>query len=383
MLNAFLKWSGRLLLLSALSMSAVAHAGIVVTAVSEKAAGLGLQPRPHAISVCFVGDALVSRPAKVLDVKEGFRRVQSVANVRFYGFERCREPEPSYCFDDRGERVPCDWYPEDIRIALDRTRWNGALVNREIPSTYVHCLGRGSEASWAHFPHVVDQAGFRACPWNMAIGDEWDGSRRPPLQWLNHPLHEIGHAMGLVHEHVHPDFYFVEGPNGKLCNNSIRVPEGRRYPGDYVVLTELDLASVMIYRDDSCGIEGNFGFDGYSQRDKVSLRLLYPEDDRRAQFSGPLVLRDGAPLRLRLVMLENGINVGSVIRDVTWYVGSLRGHGTSAPSVGLKEGRHQGALEYEDFLGRRFSAAFQIEVLSAADFESRMGATAAALSGAL
>jgi len=373
------RWPLRLLLLVLVGLPVPSFAGTVYALVKESAYGFGLQPRPDGVSVCFVGDALTARPDRVAEVTAAFARIEGAVNLRFTGFTACAPKKKGICVDTEGQASQCEMYPEDIRIVLDGTTFDGITTNRQIPSSYSDCLDLGAYSSWAHFPHIVDHPGYRACPWNAAIGDDSDPSTTPPTRYLDHPLHEIGHALGLAHEFLHEEYFKVEGPNGSICSSSSGTPYGVVNPGWIVELTHVDLKSVMLYHDTSCDVAGNYGFNGYSMQDRLALHILYPEPVLTAELFGRTVVRAGEMVPLRMVWNNRGARIGTVTKWIKWNVGGR----TSTQDVFVSDefktpGTYPASLEYEDFLGRVFSLDFTVEVLASSTFDNRMAAVAAA-----
>src|SRR5205085_1411460 len=104
--------------------------------------------------------------------------------------------------------------------------------------------------------------------------------------YLNHTLHEFGHALGLAHEHQRAD-----------VNANCTEPN---YGGGVTsYLTPYDRASVMHYQFVSCHIDGNYGISGLSYYDRLAVHVLYPEDQRVAEYAGHTVIHGSEALVLR------------------------------------------------------------------------------------
>ena len=60
-------------------------------------------------------------------------------------------------------------------------------------------VNTGDWGSFSNFPNDLPNA--RACVYNLKLGDDGSGG----VAYLNHTLHEFGHALGLAHEHIRSD----------------------------------------------------------------------------------------------------------------------------------------------------------------------------------
>jgi hypothetical protein len=366
---------------AALLAAAHAYGGITETAVNAGAPGFGLQPRNKALTVCFVGDALTSQAQNVSTISGIIHNhFEAAANIRFAGFNaatgtfpQCAAPKSGMCGTEA-----CDQYPEDIRIALDGTAVNGAPVPRQIPVTDTHCVDRGAPSSWGVSPWNVDKPGYRACRYNVFIGSDSDTSVVPPRLWVNHTLHEVGHALGFVHEFLQADFFNFIGPNGSICTNSTNEPAALTSPGGFVSLTPADAASVMMYVDSSCDIHGNYAHTGLSGLDRLSLHIFYPEDARVAEYLGTTTIKVNQTLRLRSLLAARGARMDRVVSKLKWSIGGIVGTTPTFETSWSTPGTRSGTLEYDDFVGRHFSVPITVRVVTPADFARAAGASSAA-----
>jgi hypothetical protein len=354
------KWFGFAVCLLLLTASLPASAGLLYSSVKSTASGYGLQPRPANISVCFYGNATTVRAARVAQIQAAFTgNTMAAANVVFTGFGACRAPSKSTCGADKHS---CDYYWDDIRIALDGTTANGSAVGRQIPASFTDCDDHGYPSSWAMFPDAIDTAGKRACPYNAAVGDDSDTSQTPPVPWLNHPLHEVGgHALGFAHEFLQAGYYNYVGPNGSICSNSTGTPDGASNPSNYVPLTPVDPYSVMMYQVTGCGIDGNYGFGGYSGWDRLSMHIMYPENYRAIEFFGGTVTTVGVPVHITQMWIAQGAN-SSVIKSPSWSIGGVTSNQASFNGSWNSTGSRTGTLTYQDFLGRTFQGSIEVRV---------------------
>jgi hypothetical protein len=357
-----------------------AHTAIVSSVVNSSSPGLGLQPRPNNLRVCFYGDALTSRADRVAEISGQLQSwAQAAGNVVLTDLGTCPAPTVGTCGTGSSAH-PCSHYGGDVRIALDGTSDANGPVSRQIPASFVDCADHGAPSSWSHFPNFVDDPGHRACPYNSAIGDDADTSQSPSVHWLNHPLHEFGHALGYQHEFLQAGFLDFVGPNGKTCSTSLGTPDGAAHPANYVSLTPVDDRSVMMYVDSSCDIRGNYAFTGYSSWDQLGLHILYPETQRVAEFTGTTVVVATSQMSLSQLWVAKGADA-KVLQSIKWSIGGLVSTQPTFVTTWTIPGLQSGSLTYTDFLGRRYSTSITVNVLSASDFAARVAATSAALAG--
>ena len=154
--------------------------------------------RSKSVSVCFVGDAVTSRPQRVEQVLRYIREFEYAANVKF--------PQvPITCPVPTIRPDGTNHFDGDIRVLLPFTSapWTGlvpglgCLSFRDAAGNYNG--GNDGWGSWSNAPN--DLAANRPCLYNLKLGD--DGANGVP--YLNHTLHEFGHALGLSHEHDRDD----------------------------------------------------------------------------------------------------------------------------------------------------------------------------------
>lgn len=225
----------------------------------------------------------------------------------------------------------------------------------------------GDNSGWGSWSHAPDDLeANRACLYNLKLGDDsWNDT-----PYLNHTLHEFGHALGLAHEHVRDDVPEACKQSGESYGGNIR--DG--------FLTPFDKSSVMNYgpsQSPACGIIGNYAHTGLSELDRVALRILYPEDNHLAEYVGTTVRRAGETVVLQSGWQARGANLDFVARDFRWIVNNTT---VSSPDLvtALSVGRYPFQYSYSDFLDRSYSVEGTIEVLSPADYDRLMAATRAA-----
>jgi hypothetical protein len=214
--------------------------------------------------------------------------------------------------------------------------------------------------SWSDAPD--DLAANRACLYNLKLGDDpWNAT-----PYLNHALHEFGHALGLAHEHVRDDV------DKSACDNANY--GGAEADGH---LTPYDRRSVMHYRFPACGSNGNYDHTGLSDYDRLALRILYPEANRHAEYVGATLRPAGSAVVLQSGWQARGANLAFVGRDFRWTVNHTTRDGAGLALL-LPPGNYPFEYSYTDFLGRAYSAAGTIKVLAAEEYTRLVAATRAA-----
>jgi hypothetical protein len=319
---------------------------------------LGVQTK--LVSVCFVGDALTSRPFRVQQVLHYIREFEYAANVKFpVGGVTCAAPT----------RRPdgTEAYDGDIRVVLPHTSISGtgAVPGVGCPS-FRDSMGNytgGNEGwgSWSNAPN--DLATNRSCLYNLKLGD--DGAAGVP--YLNHTLHEFGHALGLRHEHERTDVDRTLG-----CTESGFGGNGTAF------LTRYDQRSVMHYKFSSCNINGNYDNAGLSDLDRLSVHILYPEDDQVAEYVGTTVVPSSSHVVLQSAWGIRGGDLAFVARSFEWRVGGIVRSTSSVMDVQLPVGDHSFQFSHGDFLGRSYSYVGTIRILTPAAFATQTAAVAAA-----
>jgi hypothetical protein len=329
--------------------------------------------RGKTVSLCFVGDAVTKRPDRVDEIRRHLREFENSINVRFDYLGPC----PDSVVQPDGS----DFFDGDVRVALRYTTgtkvstWPGEEGTGPVPGRGCHAFldtygnyksGNDPNDGWGSWANAPDDlAKNRACLYNLKLGDDPQPTTPTNPPYLNHTLHEFGHALGLRHEHERDDV-------DKTCT-------APGYGGDANDghMTPYDRRSVMNYQFATCGINGNYDYTGLSDLDRVALRILYPEDNRLAEYVGTTVLRAGEAVVLQSGWKARDANLDFVAKDFRWVV---NGKTVSSPdlSVTLSVGSYPFQYSYRDFLDRSYSTGGTIAVLSPADYDGLMAATRAA-----
>jgi hypothetical protein len=236
--------------------------------------------RAEVITICFVGDALMTRPDRIQEIASYLTDYEYSANIRFSYLGQC----PVGTSQPSGN----DYYDGDIRVVLPGTSaaFTGMVPGRGCPMFLDdqgnYNGGNDGGGSWSNAPS--DLSNNRACLYNLKLNDDADGRGVP---WRNHALHEFGHALGLAHEHDRRDV------DKSVCARS-------GYGGGISsgFLTLYDRYSVMHYQFADCGINGNYDHPGLSTLDRVGMHILYPEAGFVAEYVGTTVVQSTQPVHL-------------------------------------------------------------------------------------
>jgi hypothetical protein len=263
---------------------------------------------------------------------------------------------------------------------------DGALWFRNFgSSTWYNAVNLGQNnnwGSWSSSPWVRENPEARACLYNLKLGDDsawcpvggefWPCASNPELTpYVNHTLHEVGHAMGLAHEHVRND----TDPSCTASGYGDGVSAGK--------LTPYDRDSVMNYQFLTCGINGNYGNSGLSYYDQLGIHMMYPPNGYPAEFAGQTTIKSGATLSLSAAWKAAGANMAFVAKNFVWKVdGATLSTSANLSVGGLSVGTHTLSFEYDDFLNRHYSSSGTVRVLSAAQL-TKLNAVIAAENAAL
>lgn len=330
--------------------------------------------RDNNISICFVGDAVSSRASRVAEVLNDIQEFEYAAHVNFNYLGACPAPVSQANGDD--------YFDGDIRIVLNNTSVDGTGIvpgegcgmfldeNGDYKTT-VDKNGNvvGVNDGWGSWSNASDDLELnRACMYNLKLGDDpWNSD-----PYLNHTLHEVGHALGLAHEHARADVD-LECTEVDSNGNSTYGGSATSY------ITEYDSDSVMHYKFTSCGIDGNYGVDGFSELDKLSVHVLYPEAVRVAEYIGTTVVKAGSVLSLDSAWLARGGDMAKISNSFAWKLnGSTYSTGYSLDALMSTAGDYSLSFTHKDFLGRSYSTSTTVRVLTAADFNAQVAGPVAA-----
>ncbi|HMM67816.1 MAG TPA: hypothetical protein PKC03_12840 [Dokdonella sp.] len=321
-----------------------AHAGLYWNA--------GVRTTP--VSLCFVGNALSARPDRVVQILDYMHDFELAANVRFTYLGTCPASVPLPNGNDS--------FAGDIRMVIPGINVSGIGM---VPGNGCPMFGgagsyNGDNDDWGSWSNAPDDLAVnRACLYNLKLGDDpWNAT-----PYRNHTLHEVGHALGLFHEHRRVD---------ASCYGT----EPRDISNGY--LTGYDINSVMSYYYPGCGALGNYAYSGLSTWDKLSIRMLYPENGRPAQIVGRSTIQTGQSVSLMFGWRAEGAYMPFVANSVTWRInGSVAATSVDFVHAFPVAGDYTVGLSVVDFLGRTHTGSTIVHVLAPAAFEGLVASTTA------
>jgi hypothetical protein len=245
--------------------------------------------------------------------------------------------------------------------------------------------------------------------------------------FVNHTLHEFGHALGLSHEHERLDadkqrvLAFLDQIDGVDATKAqaiydagyrnatwiagTPVPALQQIPGFATVaaattlkdnakkasdagvppygggatyfLTPYDRLSVMHYT--FTGMEdfapGNYANTGLSAYDRLALHILYPENGRVAELLGRRVLRTGETLDLVSQWEAAGADMAKAAKNFAWKLnGATASTTTRLKRVMPAAGTFRLDLTHADLRDRGYAYTGEVRVLTPSDFARRISA---------
>lgn len=376
-------------------------------------------PKP---TVCFAGDGATAQPARAAQIKEYLKQFEHAANIRFDYRNTCtNQPKDGK-----------DFWVEDIRVVIPGT--GGGLFDKVKPVPGAGCpMLDVSTGGWSNAPSEFDAN--RPCVFNMHLGDDNFAAQQAgdpaggSTPFVNHTLHEFGHALGLSHEHERLDadkqriLTFLDQIEGVDATKAQAIYDAgyrnvvwvagtpvaqlQQIPGFSTVtaatalkdnarkaekagvppygggatsfLTPYDRLSVMHYT--FIGMEsfapGNYANTGLSAHDRLALHILYPENTRVAELLGRRVLRTGETLNLVAQWEAAGADMARVAKNFAWKLdGATASTTTRLKRVMPAAGTFRLDLTHADLRDRGYAYTGEVRVLTPTDFARKISARA-------
>ena len=333
-------------------------------------------------SLCFAGDAVDQRPDRVLNVLDHVRHIEWAANITFHPpgntTIRIQSDKPLIATDWRCPNTSASngQLPQgdlgDIRVLLytaaNATWWTTDPVGGQ------GCAVINYGSSWGATGNEPKLSKW--CNFNIKLGD--DAPAGTTNFYLNHTLHEFGHKLGFGHEHDRSDAVCNNGTgvNGSVVQATNTAGTTITSEPNIFMTTPFDKSSVTNYVIPACGTTGNYDFTGFSDYDRLALRILYPETNRIAELSGVRVIKKDQPLSLDNLWKDLGAMVdassNSVARGFSWTIDGVERATTPDLRTTVSEGEHSIVYVYQDFRGRTYSFQTLVQVLSPTSFAQRM-----------
>ncbi|CAK8712635.1 MAG: hypothetical protein Q3M30_11225 [Candidatus Electrothrix sp. Rat3] len=340
--------------------------------------------RDKEISLCFAGDTVTSRPDRARQIVDYLQHFEWAANINFLTLDGTTIREAASQTGDI-QKLACpggdneSYYDGDIRVAL----MGGTNVKVSPADDFVPglgCTGKIGTASWSNSPSDLET--HRSCQYNLKLGDDdLDMTVGRPgvpsgTPWLNHTLHEFGHALGLSHEHIRID-------EDAQC---VPTTAGGYHATSSGYITPYDKNSIMHYRywpedipECTNFIGTNYSNNGLTSYDKLALRIMYPEDIRVAKFIGKTIVKSDEPVVLRSALTQQGAT-SFAINNFLWQVDGNTESTTDTLNITFSTpGTHTFQFSYQDFLDRTYNYNGTIKVLDPTDFNNQISAIQSAL----
>jgi hypothetical protein len=319
------------------------------------------------VRVCFVGDAVAKKQEDVSFIWRHLKMFENHGHIKFVLMDndgRCPNPRPSG--DARFEAND-----GDLRIGVPGT----LDYDGKTPITGLKlgkgCADPGTPLWWSNFPGNKNKPEFRACRLTTFV--------RKGMA-LNKILHELGHSVGMYHEHERTDVPKGD-PMVASCFNDVKYFAKSIGPGSNAIfVTPYDRDSVMHYEvnhktdpqnvpaSSRCNLGNDNGTTGLSYFDQLTIRIMYPADNRVAEYRGVTVVGAGEEIRLRNEWGALGALAAQVVKSPTWVVSrdNVRIVEQKTPDFTYKidaPGTYAVRYTFNDARGRSFANSFTIRVL--------------------
>jgi hypothetical protein len=363
------------------------RAGAILLAVPAFAlpasaqAGFGSAAHGSRIRFCFVGNAMTAKPEDVKFITDHMKIFENVAHIKYEMMGNGVCPPPTRTPDGK-----FDVHAGDLRIGVPGTLDHDGKTPITGLALGKGCGDPGTTGWWGNFPVNLNVPRFRACRLNSFV--------RKGMA-LNKILHEIGHTLGLIHEHERGDIAQVNDPMVQICHKDVPY-YGKGGPSSdaSTLITPYDRDSVMHYEINTridpknvpagsrCNIGNDNGSTGLSTYDRLTLRILYPHRKKVAEYVGTTVIAAGERLRLRNEWGTLGALTANVIRSPQWIL--KRGSATVTAQSGVDfdfaiqaAGEYSLSYAFKDMRGHSYANTIAVKVMAPAAIKTLPGVIAA------
>jgi Astacin (Peptidase family M12A) len=326
------------------------------------------------IKVCFVGNAVTTQQDDIKFITTHLRLYENYGHIKYelMGSDgKC--PAPTQTADGN-----FDVNEGDLRIGVPDT----LDVDGTTPITGLAlgkgCADPGTTGWWANFPGNLNDPKFRACRMNAYLRNDMA---------LNKILHEIGHSLGLSHEHERTDVPKDSDPMVKVCFDDVSYfgKSATQGVNGITLVTPYDRDSVLHYEinhridptnvpaSSTCNLGNDNGTTGLSYYDQLTIRILYPHDSRVAEYLGATVVQVGQPVTLINQWGASGALIQNIVKNPVWSVkqNSAQIVNQNSPNLSYtfdKVGDYTIQYTFQDMLNRPYSNSFMVKVLSPEKF---------------
>lgn len=341
------------------------------------------------IKYCFVGNAMTAKPDDVKYIQDNLKIFENFGHIKYELMSNggvC--PAPTQTADKQ-----FDVHDGDLRIGVPGTLDLDGTTAITGLALGKGCADPGTTGWWGNFPSNLDVPKFRACRLNAFLRKE---------MVLNKIMHEIGHTLGMIHEHERTDIATLTAdPMINTCFKDVSYFGKAISNGpDATFVTPYDRDSVMHYEinnkidptnvpaSSTCNLGNDNGTTGLSTFDKLSIRIMYPHDEKVAEYVGTTVITAGQKLQLKNEWGDLGALTANVLKSPQWVLKKGNATVTTQKSANFDfaitaAGDYTLTYTFKDMKDRSYANTIPVKVLGPAIHNRNTGALAGARAGLL